>query len=79
MLTSQEKRQEKAMNAHFARDIVDYRHAELMARVEQSRRYHLAREARLASATGVPAPTPRIGAVRRPFAAVHSWLVAGVL
>jgi hypothetical protein len=64
------------MNATFARDIVDYRHAELMARAEQSRRFHAARRARAAT---TPRPTPRIGAVRRPISAVYSWLVAGVL
>jgi hypothetical protein len=64
------------MNATFARDIADHRHTELMARAEQSRRYHSARAARVATTTR---PTPRIGAVRRPFAAMHSWLVAGVL
>ena len=64
------------MNAHFARDIVDYRHSELIARAEQSRRYHVARSAKAGSSVR---PTPRIGAVRRPFSAVHAWLVAGAL
>jgi hypothetical protein len=66
------------MNAYFAQDLADYRHTELMARAEQSRRYHAARVARAGSGTS-RRPTPRIGAVRRPIAAVHAWLVAGVL
>lgn len=64
------------MNAYFAKDVLDHRHAELMARAEQTRRYHAARDARSAARGSV---TPRIGAVRRPFAAVHAWLVAGAL
>jgi hypothetical protein len=66
------------MNTYFAKDLADHRHVELMARAEQSRRYHAARVARDAAGT-TRRPTPRIGAVRRPFAAVHAWLVAGVL
>lgn len=63
------------MNTYFAKDLADYRHNELVAGAEQSRRYHAAR-----NNTGtVRRPTPRIGAVRRPFAAMHAWLVAGVL
>jgi hypothetical protein len=64
------------MNAYFAQDVIDHRHNELMARAEQSRRYHAARSARVQTTRR---PTPRIGAVRRPFAALHAWLVAGVL
>jgi hypothetical protein len=67
------------MNAYFAQDMLDHRHAELLARAEQSRRYHAAREARDAHVPNHNRLTPRIGAVRRPFAAVHAWLVAGVL
>jgi hypothetical protein len=65
------------MNSYFVRDVIDHRHNELMNRAEQSRRYHAAREYR--TAKPVARPTPRIGAVRRPFAAMHAWLVAGVL
>ena len=64
------------MNAYFAQDVIDHRHNELMARAEQSRHYHAARSARVRPTRR---PTPRIGAVRRPFAAMHAWLVAGVL
>jgi hypothetical protein len=66
------------MNPYIAKDLADYRHTEMMARAEQSRRYHAARVARDGSGRS-RRPTPRIGAVRRPFAAVHAWLVAGVL
>jgi hypothetical protein len=80
MLTSKQKdvdrRERTTMNEYFARDLIDYRHAELIARAEQSRRFHAARDAQIATSAG---PTPRIGVVRRPFAAMHSWLVAGVL
>ena len=64
------------MNEIFARDLIDYRRAELVARAENSRRYHVARDARIATSAR---PTPRVGAMRRPFAAMHAWLVAGVL
>ncbi|MFL6117883.1 MAG: hypothetical protein ACJ786_41995 [Catenulispora sp.] len=64
------------MNTHFAQDVMDHRHAALLAEAEQSRRYHAARAASAATKTRA---TPRIGAVRRPFAAMHAWLVAGVL
>jgi hypothetical protein len=64
------------MNAHFARDIVDYRHTELIARAAQSRRYHVARQASTGSTSR---PVGRIGSVRRPFSALHAWLVAGAL
>ena len=64
------------MNAYFAQDVIDHRHSELMARAEQSRRYHAARASRVPTTRR---PTPRIGAVRRPFSALHSWLVAGAL
>jgi len=64
------------MNAIFAQDVMDHRHAALVAEAEQSRRYQAARAAAAATRTR---PTPRIRAVRRPFAAVHAWLVAGVL
>lgn len=63
------------MNTYFAKDLADYRHNDLMAAAAQSRRYHAARGA----VSTVTRPTPRIGAVRRPFAAMHAWLVAGVL
>jgi hypothetical protein len=79
MLMSQEKTTSGAdMNAyHFTKDIADYRHAELIARAEQSRRYHAAQRTQAAAvATEV---RPRAGAIRRPFAAVHAWLVAGIL
>ena len=65
------------MNAYFAQDVIDHRHTELLARAEQSRRYHAARENRTSAKSGQA--TPRIGAVRRPLAAMHAWLVAGVL
>ena len=64
------------MNAYFAQDVIDHRHDELMARAEQTRRYHAARAARISTTRR---PTPRIGAVRRPLAAMHAWLVAGSL
>ena len=63
------------MNTYFAKDLADYRHAELIASAEQSRRYHAARH----NPGAVRRPTPRIGAVRRPFVAMHAWLVAGSL
>ena len=63
------------MNGYFAKDLADYRHTELMARAEQARRYHAARR----NPGSVRRPTPRIGAVRRPFAAARAWLVAGSL
>lgn len=64
------------MNAYFAQEMIDHRHSELMAQAEQSRRYHAARAA---GAGTTRRPTPRIGAVRRPFSAMHAWLVAGSL
>ena len=64
------------MNAYFAQDIIDHRHNELMARAEQTRRYHAVRSAQVRTTRR---PTPRIGAVRRPFSALHAWLVAGAL
>jgi hypothetical protein len=71
------------VNAYFAKDIADHRHTELMARAEQSRRYHEARQARLATITRTAAEGAAargsMTVVRRPFAAVHAWLVAGVL
>src|SRR4051794_20604896 len=108
MLKSQENRTPTrgatGMNAIFAQDVMDHRHAALVAEAEQSRRYQAARAAAAATRTrprapGGPGPgqprrsqaaraaaaatrtrpTPRIRAVRRPFAAVHAWLVAGVL
>jgi hypothetical protein len=79
MLTSHQKdedNQEAAvMNTYFAKDLADYRHNDLIAAAEQSRRYHAARQ----NTGSVRRPTPRIGAVRRPFAAMHAWLVAGTL
>jgi hypothetical protein len=67
------------MNAYFAKDLLDHRHAELMARAEQSRRFHAARAAGAAQTAKRSRVTPRIGALRRPFAAAHDWLVAGAL
>lgn len=64
------------MNTYFAKDLADHRHTELVAEAEQSRRYHAARQARTGATRR---PAPRIGAVRRPFSAMHAWLVAGVL
>ena len=44
------------MNAYFAQDIIDHRHNELMARAEQSRRYHAVRSAQVRTTRR---PTPR--------------------
>ena len=63
------------MNGYFTQQIADRRHAEFVVAAEQSRRYHAARAVRTGT---VRRPTPRIGAVRRPFRAVQAWLVAGV-
>jgi hypothetical protein len=79
MLTSKQKTptaKEHPVNSYFLQDIVDHRHAELMARAEQSRRYQAARAV---PAVSTRRPAPRGGAVRRPFRALHAWLVAGVL
>jgi hypothetical protein len=63
-------------NIFFAKDLADYRHAELMAQAEQSRRYHEAAAAARTQGTRSRRP---VRAARRPIAAVHAWLVAGTL
>ena len=65
------------MNTYFAKDLADHRHNELLAAAQQSRCYHAAR--RPSPNATVRRPAPRIGAVRRPFAAMHAWLVSGAL
>jgi hypothetical protein len=62
------------MNAHFARDIVDYRHTELLARAAQATQAN-----RPVRAAGTRRSTTTIAAVRRPFSALHAWVAAGAL